>query len=225
MASARYYLQCVLAAAKLWGRGVAQFRSDKAGAWYLLLLNDKLDGLAKENMKSKLKDLGGEDIDMEDLKRPAAMHRAAPAPADDGIAGGDGAPPAPPVAPADDAPPEPSSATSATSSSSSSSSSISESTAGDAGEEEVYEPPEHILGVRVFFEEHRDRGDRGLRVRCCEHAHCRKYASLRRDPHGFGPRCAEIFLGAWLLLPAPTAAEHKRRSPTKAEMELFLVKA
>ena len=105
-------------------------------------------------------------------------------------------------------------------------SSSSSSERGDdlAGDENAnaYVPPTHISGKSVSIESHRDGHDVGLRVRCSRHPNCRKFSSLGRDPHGFGPICAHLWLGAWLALPcANSAAAHSACVPTKAQMQAF----
>ena len=86
----------------------------------------------------------------------------------------------------------------------------------------AYEPPLAIAGCSVHVEEHIDRADRGLRVKCNAHPGCRKYASLMRDRFGHGPTAAEIYLGAWLLLATPDAHAHGRLRPTKAQLDRYM---
>ena len=53
------------------------------------------------------------------------------------------------------------------------------------------------------------------------HENCRKYASLSKDNHGYGPRSAEFFLGAWLRIDAPDAKAHGRKTLTKVQIDDF----
>ena len=206
MATRRFYFQCVLARQTLWDRGVVEFRSNKSQAWYRLLLNDKLAGLTRENLRSRLADCGVLPKDIEVLAGTAELPR--PDPEGDCIAGDDGLAVA---------------AHEEESSSDSPSSSTTTSEVDDndvAGDEDVaaYVPPAYIGDVKVGVEEHVSRGEvsRGLRVRCpvCK---TRKFASLAKDPYEIGHRCAEAFLGAWLGLCAGDALSHGNAMPTKAQ--------
>ena len=223
LASKRHYFQCVLASAALWERGVTEFRSGAASGFYWLLLHNKVAGLTKENMKRRLAELDCDTIELQTLQRPAKLQRH-DAGGDDGIVGDDGGAggPAAPVAeePAD----AESSSSDSSSSSSSSSSSPSAGIVGD-GPGDAYELPTEIDGIRVHVEEHGSRGDRGFRIKCPLHANCRKYASLIKDPYGYGPRAAELFLKAWLRLDAPDAKAHGRRKPTNAEIDAVIAGA
>ena len=98
--------------------------------------------------------------------------------------------------------------------------------AGPIGREGV---PAHILGARVTFVPGRRTpshvySDR-IAVRCCNAGHpgCGNSRSLQLMHDRFGARCAEAFLGAWLLkAESVDAGRHSRGNPSVAEMEAFL---
>ena len=74
--------------------------------------------------------------------------------------------------------------------------------------------PDSILGCRVGFEKHKNSHDAGLRVSCTRHARCSLFRSIALDRHLYGPRAAEFFLGAWLLID-----DHKGKKPTAAQIK------
>ena len=171
LASKRHYFQCVLASAVLWGRGLPEFRSHGPSGYYWLLLHNKAAGLTKENMKRRLADLDGDAIELQILQRPAKLQRHDEE-GDDELVGDDGGAPGP-AAPAVE---EPSSTESCSSSSSVAGDCPSSPSDGIAGDDlaDGYDLPTHIDGVKVQVEEHPERGDRGLRIKCPVHENCRK---------------------------------------------------
>ena len=89
----------MLARAELWARDVESFRSDGSQQYYVLLLNNKLDGVTPENAKRRLQECGWEVKDLASLERPAKVCRHDSS--GDAIAGGDGCL-APETVPGDD---------------------------------------------------------------------------------------------------------------------------
>ena len=213
----RHYFQCVLARAELWARGVESFRSDKSQQYYVLLLNDKLDGVTPENTKRRLQECGWEVKDLASLERPAKVCRHDSS--GDEIAGNDGGL-APDPVPGDDggdlgihvavaaadAAPLPD-----------------EASGGDeiGGDEDpdAYVPPAAMDGVHVTVEEHYGRSgvsNRGLRVKC-PGCNVRRFSALSKE-QGFSALSAELHLRAWLRLCTGTPA-HRRIDPSWAQME------
>ena len=218
-ATRRAYFQCVLARQEIFGRGtVTEFASDRSQAWYALLLHDRLQGLTKQNMQKRLKEVEDE-IDVASLNKRARV----PAPADcDEIAQDLPAELLPVVAsPRPASPPASSKTTSRSSSSNRSSSSSSNDVAADV-EIGGYAIPKYIGGMKVSIEAHAGKPDsRGLRIRCPHHARCRRFANLAKDPFSFGPACAHIFSGVWLGVPAPTRQAHKDIRPSRAQQQEY----
>ena len=91
----------------------------------------------------------------------------------------------------------------------------------DDGAAEPYSPPRRIGNVWVSQEIHQNAIDAGLRVRCgiCK---SRKFAALFKDPFAFGPRAAEICLGAWLAYPCRNDGSHSSWKPGRDEQEAYL---
>jgi hypothetical protein len=218
MASQRHYFQCVLGMTTLWARGVTEFRSGRTNSWYLLLLHNKLDGITPANLKSRLAEVVGDEIEVAALQRTATLHSAAPVEVD--IAGDEVCSPQSSDIAGDLGPETNAGADVGDCSSPSSPSSIAGdvepgNVAGDASGS--YEPPTQIDGCTVTVESHVG-GFPGLRVRCRRHANCRKFSAVCQDLYSLGPRSAEFFLGAWLQLPASDRVEHVRAQPSRDQV-------
>ena len=85
--------------------------------------------------------------------------------------------------------------------------------------------PEQILGVKVSFvagrmSETHVYSDR-LSIVCPHHDNCLKSRSLDLLKDTLGFRCAEAYLGAWLLK-AHERGNHRAARPSVAEMQAYL---
>ena len=192
-----------------------------SGAWYLLMLHNKLKDITKKNFKARLEEIG--ELDMQVLGTRSKLRRHA---SDEGSIAGD-EPAAAGMAGAGaeaggggDAPAGAEAGGGGDATASSSSSSEKDIAPAEACVRADYVIPEFINGCKVGVEVHPSTGASGLRIKCFRHIRCRKFCSLDADPFGLGPAHAELFLGAWSILPLEDNSRegHKAGRPTKAQI-------
>jgi hypothetical protein len=217
--SKRTYLQAVLDAPKLWGKGVVSFRSDASVAFYLLLMKSpgpvgRMSAKACQGMLKQLDPSLEQSLNTALVPIPFLL----PAPPvnlalmDQEIDGDDGHDvAAPPVA-----------------SSSSSSSSSSSAPSCIDGEDDLDEAfPEFIEGCPVRVEMHAGRQDVGLRVKCSVHGEgCDMYRSSKLLVPTFGKLAAVHFLGTWLrcgtLERFPNREAHRGWKPKVSDIRQYI---
>ena len=211
----RHYYQCILAKDEIFARGVASFKSTSSQSFFWLLLNNRAEGLNKENRRKRLAELDSNHVELLSLSRPAKLHRHAAG--HEGIVGDVADGEESPEEPAEEEPEEAVAAEEGPAEVVPAEEPAGDGIVGD-DDDDAFVVPKTICGARVRVECH--GAIRGMRIICNKHGGCRRYHSLAKDRYGHGPRAAEFWLGAWLLLDKP-AYSHFRSEPTQEQVEAF----
>ena len=222
----RPYMQCILSSKWIFGRGQPEIHSRMPIAYYQLLLRKPGSipaDLTGADYKSALTGTLPEDQQALAKLIASLPKRPRVRPVDDDIDGDDplalaDADPLPIADPSDEIDGSSRKSSSSTSSSSSNVCSVD----GDSDVEPEW--PEQVHGdVNLKRELHADTGDVGLRVKCSTHDDCRRFRSIKKDTHHFGPRAAQFFLGCWLEKASTMSrAEHRGHSPRRREIKAYI---
>ena len=218
-AGRRCYYQCLLMRAQLWQKGVTQFDSQGIQAYYKALMGCKAavaKGLkATEYDRMLARERSGPYADSVPLEAPPPL----------------AAPPLPPPA----RPPSPDGSSIAGDEASDGDLALVE--GGDIGGDDVaggdvfddFYKPDLILGQHVKTVKGRRTPTHTymprLRVVCpvAAHGHCERSRSVALLHDVLGHRCAEAFLGAWLLkADTLSAKQHRDHNPSMADMKRYL---
>ena len=241
LSSKRSYLQAVLAQDQLFAKGVTEFQSGKAAAYYQWLLRSPgliEEGLSAKEMQELIKKAGETALQ----KLPALQMSARPlgdsavladpdvdggcaALVDEDVDGGE------PAMRAKERKPSTSSSSSSSSDSCNKSSSKSTSSSaadldsgsieGDEGEDRAAGAPIFVEGCKLTPEREGEAGA-GYRVRCPHHSLCRCFKSAHVDADIFGALAPVFFLGAWVKQGADMPAEeHRTWRPGRRDVRAF----